>query len=148
MTKKILNEETIALERVKELLLERDEEDAPLNYIQRVTLDYAFRFSKDIPKSELLIEKLLAFHIPREEIIQLVTVNPEELDDLVLVLSDIMSDEKKKEILQVVLDHKEEFQDVIVASKDKDKSPAPAPAGYPDDDTEFEDDLEDEDADF
>ncbi|MHA1167417.1 MAG: hypothetical protein ACTSRU_06320 [Candidatus Hodarchaeales archaeon] len=59
MSKHILKEEAITLEKVKEKLLERDEENSPLNYIQRVTLDYAFRFSKDIPNSELLVDKLI-----------------------------------------------------------------------------------------
>lgn len=68
MSKRILKEEAITLEKVKEKLLERDEENAPLNYIQRVTLDYAFRFSKDIQKSELLVDTIIKIMIGSDEI--------------------------------------------------------------------------------
>ncbi|MHA2296915.1 MAG: hypothetical protein ACXAEU_11450 [Candidatus Hodarchaeales archaeon] len=163
MSKRILNEKSVTLEKVKELLLERDEEHAPLNYIQRVTLDYAFRFSKEIPKAEQLIDiltneistneetrkflvreftndeeeevresrtqegeegaekkrKEIVLNHAREKAIQLVTIDPEEPDDIVLVMGDLLSGKLTIQIFDMIRKHKEEFQDTVAAKTEE-----------------------------
>ncbi|MFW9991335.1 MAG: hypothetical protein ACFFD4_04670 [Candidatus Odinarchaeota archaeon] len=185
MSKRILREKSVTLERVKELLLERDEEHAPLNYIQRVTLDYAFRFSKEVPKGEPLVDKLTAElstkeetrrilnreftneeeeeirkvkiltgddsaaeekrqeilqNHAREKAIQIVTIKAEEPDDIVLVLGESISEELKKQLYEMVIEHIEENLDAV-ASKDRKEEATSKDQG---EDLEFEGFLDDE----
>ena len=67
MSRKILSEKPISLERIKDLLKFRGEQ-AELNYIQRVTLEYAHKYSKHFPNSEEMLDSLnQKFEISREK---------------------------------------------------------------------------------
>jgi DNA-directed RNA polymerase subunit F len=105
VSRKILSEKPISLERVKDLLKFRGEQ-ADLNYIQRVTYEYASKFSKHFPGSEEILDTLnLKYEISREKGIQLININPKNIDEISLVLEDKVSDEVKKEILNLFLEH-------------------------------------------
>lgn len=185
MSKRILKEDAITLEKVKEKLLERDEENSPLNYIQRVTLDYAFRFSKDIQRSELLVDNLSKILQENDEIrrilsreftddeedeirrartssgedginekrkefignyarrraIQLVTIDPEVLDDIILVLNDNVPKETLEKIFVTISDHKDMYKDMVIDEKEKEVDQKDQPEdltfeGFIDDDLE------------
>ena len=74
MSRKIISEKPVTLEQVKELLRLR-EANAELNYIQRVTLEYAHKFSRELPHSEELLDILSEkFQISREKGIQLINI--------------------------------------------------------------------------
>ena len=110
MAPKILSEKAIPLETVKNLLQNRNEV-ADLNYIQRITLDFGHRFSDMFPQSEEIIEKMgQAFNLTREESIQLINVNPASIEEISLVLEDKITSEEKKNLLDLISDHKEQYK--------------------------------------
>lgn len=118
MSKKVLKEEEISLEEVKDLLKQRDEE-APLNYIQRVTLDYAQRFSKDFPHQEEFITKIKDdFEISKVKAIQLINIKAEEINDLNLVLGKDYSKETKEEIFRIYKEHLAMYADEIAEEEE------------------------------
>ncbi|OLS26948.1 MAG: hypothetical protein HeimC3_06060 [Candidatus Heimdallarchaeota archaeon LC_3] len=110
MAPKILSEKAIPIETVKELLRKRSEV-ADLNYIQRITLDFGHRFSEIFPQNEEIIEKMgQDYNLTREESIQLINVNPASLDEISLVLEDKITSEEKKNLLDLITEHKEQYK--------------------------------------
>ena len=110
MSRKILSEKPISLERVKDLLKFRGEK-AELNYIQRVTLEYAQKFSKHFPNSEEMLDILNEkYEISREKGIQLINMNPKYPDELNLVLEDKYQPETKIEIINLIQEHLSMFE--------------------------------------
>ena len=110
MSRKILSEKPISLERVKDLLKFRGEK-AELNYIQRVTLEYAQKFSKHFPNSEEMLDILNEkYEISREKGIQIINMNPKYPDELNLVLEDKYPTETKVEIINLIQEHLSMFE--------------------------------------
>ena len=110
MSRKILSEKPISLERVKDLLKFRGEK-AELNYIQRVTLEYAQKFSKHFPNSEEMLDILNErYEISREKGIQLINMNPKYPDELNLVLEEKFPAETKIEIINLIQEHLSMFE--------------------------------------
>ena len=110
MSRKILSEKPISLERVKDLLKFRGEK-AELNYIQRVTLEYAQKFSKHFPNSEEMLDILNEkYEISREKGIQLINMNPKYPDELNLVLEEKFTTETKIEIINLIQEHLSMFE--------------------------------------
>ncbi len=110
MSRKILSEKPISLERVKDLLKFRGEK-AELNYIQRVTLEYAQKFSKHFPNSEEMLDILNEkYEISREKGIQLINMNPKYPDELNLVLEEKFPAETKLEIFNLIQEHLSMFE--------------------------------------
>ena len=105
MSRKILSEKPISLERVRDLLRYRGE-SAELNYIQRVTLEYAQKFSKHFPNSEEMLDILNErFEISRDKGIQLINMNPKEVEELQLVLDEKYTEDIKNEIIALFQEH-------------------------------------------
>ena len=129
LSRKILSEKPITLERVKDLLKFRGEQ-ADLNYIQRVTLEYAHKYSKHFPNGEEMLDTLnQKFEIPRDKGIQLININPKNIDEISLVLEDMVSNDVKTEILNVFLEHlslyeikDEEIEDETKVAEDENSS--------------------------
>lgn len=116
MSRKVLSEKPITLEKVHELLKKR-EKSHELNYIQRVTLEYALKFSKDFPHSEEIIDILGdKFNISREDGIQLVNLDPQRIEEVSLILDDHFDLEVKEEIMRLIHEHKAQY-----AASDLDK---------------------------
>jgi DNA-directed RNA polymerase subunit F len=110
MSRKILSEKPISLERVKDLLKFRGEQ-AELNYIQRVTYEYAHKYSKHFPNSEEMLDTLnREFEISRDKGIQLINMNPKKVDEISLVLDEKYSNETKNEILNLFIEHLSLFE--------------------------------------
>lgn len=110
MSRKILSEKPISLERVKDLLKFRGEQ-ADLNYIQRVTLEYAHKYSKHFPNSEEMLDTLnQKYEISRDKGIQIINMNPKDKEEFSLVLDDRISDEVKNEILNLFMEHLSLFE--------------------------------------
>ena len=110
MSRKILSEKPISLERVKDLLKFRGEQ-AELNYIQRVTYEYAHKFSKHFPNSEEMLDTLnQEYEISRDKGIQLINMNPKKIEEMSLVLDEKYSDEVKTEILNKFIEHLSLFE--------------------------------------
>ena len=120
MSRKILSEKPISLERVKDLLKFRGEK-AELNYIQRVTLEYAQKFSKHFPNSEEMLDILNErYEISREKGIQLINMNPKYPDELNLVLEEKFPAETKIEIINLIQEHLSMFE--IDSSEEESKA--------------------------
>lgn len=110
MSRKILSEKPISLERVKDLLKFRGEK-AELNYIQRVTLEYAQKFSKHFPNSEEMLDILNErYEISREKGIQIINMNPKLPEELNLVLEEKYATEVKEEIINLLHEHQAMFE--------------------------------------
>ena len=110
MSRKILSEKPISLERVKDLLKFRGE-TADLNYIQRVTFEYAQKFSKHFPNSEEMLDILNEkYEISREKGIQIINMNPKLPDELNLVLEEKFPTESKVEIINLIQEHQSMFE--------------------------------------
>ena len=123
MSRKILSEKPISLERVKDLLKFRGEQ-ADLNYIQRVTYEYAYKFSKHFPNSEEMLDTLnQKYSISRDKGIQLININPKRIEEINLVLEDSIPDETKNEILSLFLEHLSLYE--IVEQEEADESATP-----------------------
>lgn len=128
MSRKILSERPVSLERVKHLLGARSE-SGELNYIQRVTLEYAHKFSRHFPHSEEMIELLGEnYQISREEAIQLINSDPKRVEEVTLILEDRVDESMKKEIVNLFKEHKtqyaveeEEDEEVVVAEEPEDE---------------------------
>lgn len=119
MSRKILSEKPISLERVKDLLKFRGEK-ADLNYIQRVTLEYAQKFSKHFPNSEEMLDILNErYEISREKGIQLINMNPKYPEELNLVLEEKYPTEVKVEIINLLQEHLSMFD---IESEDEESS--------------------------
>ena len=111
MSRKVLSEKPVTLEKVRDLLKQR-ESSHELNYIQRVTLEYALKFSKHFPHSEEMLDILgEQYNISREDGIQLINSNPERIEEIKLIIGDQLSDEIKQEILQLFKENKERYSD-------------------------------------
>ena len=102
-----MKETPITLLQVKELLEQRREE-IDLTYIQKVTLDYATRFTPNIDREkekELITNLVKNFNMQKEQAIQLITLNPRSKDEVLLVLGKDYSEEDADQILELCVQY-------------------------------------------
>ncbi|WXG43000.1 MAG: RNA polymerase Rpb4 family protein [Promethearchaeati archaeon SRVP18_Atabeyarchaeia-1] len=83
MPKEVLDERSVTLEEVQELLKE-NEKRGELSYIQRVTLDYAIKFSQlTLENAKKLVDELRAeFNFDLDTAIQIANCLPASLSEL------------------------------------------------------------------
>jgi DNA-directed RNA polymerase subunit F len=104
LPKEVLEEKSITLEEVQETLKE-NEKRGELSYIQRVTLDYAIKFSQlPADKARKLVEELkIDFNLDLDTAIQIVNCVPSSLGELRAFLvgakESAANQEQQKEIL-------------------------------------------------
>ncbi|MFX0133795.1 MAG: RNA polymerase Rpb4 family protein [Candidatus Hodarchaeota archaeon] len=113
MEKKITEEKNLTLAEVKEILKAREEKDIELSYVQRITLDYINKFSRfDTEESRQFVNDLTSkFGIKEKYAIQIVNLShlPETEAELDLIFDKAdqqLSDEQKKEIIQLINEYK------------------------------------------
>jgi DNA-directed RNA polymerase subunit F len=102
--KEVLEEKSITLEEVQQTLKE-NEEKGELSYIQRVTLDYAIKFSQlNAEAAKKLVGELQTdFNLDLDTAIQIVNCMPSSLGELRAFLvgtkESTISQEQQKEIV-------------------------------------------------
>ncbi|MGQ9720213.1 MAG: hypothetical protein ACUVXA_02700 [Candidatus Jordarchaeum sp.] len=106
MPVKILKERLLNLAEVKKILEERSSK-GELSYFQRVTLDYATKFSQlSAEKSVQIIKKLTEnFGISESTAIQIVNAVPKSIDELRVFLTNeqkIFTEEELSEFLKIL----------------------------------------------
>ncbi len=104
MPVKILKERRLTLAEVKKILEERSMK-GELSYIQRVTLDYATKFSQlSVEKSIEIVKRLIEnFGISESTAIQIVNAVPKSIDELRVFLTNeqkIFTEEELNRILK------------------------------------------------
>jgi DNA-directed RNA polymerase subunit F len=103
---KILKERRLTLAEVKKILEERSTK-GELSYIQRVTLDYATKFSQlSVEKSIEIVKRLIEnFGISESTAIQIVNAVPKSIDELRVFLTNeqkIFTEEELNRILKIL----------------------------------------------
>ncbi|MFX1451919.1 MAG: RNA polymerase Rpb4 family protein [Promethearchaeota archaeon] len=113
MEKKIVEEKNLTLGEVKEILKAREEKDTELSYVQRITLDYINKFSRfEAEESRQFVNDLISkFGIEEKYAIQIINLShlPEteaELDLIFDKADQTLSEEQKKEIIQIINEYK------------------------------------------
>lgn len=131
MSHHISSEESVSLAEVEKRLKQR-EEAAPLNYIQRVTLDHAHRFSDRRAGNDLADLLMSNFELDRLVAVQIVNICPKSLIDVTAVLGESVDETVRQKILDFYTEHVA-AQPEVVEDEDEDDE-----AG---DEAEAEDDL-------
>jgi DNA-directed RNA polymerase subunit F len=104
---RIINERNLTLAELREIL-EKEERVRELTNLERYTLEYARRFSKenDPQRARAKVEELIkTFDIPEDIAVQLVNLKPQDPGEIRLVflpLSKVFSEEDYKRILEIV----------------------------------------------
>jgi DNA-directed RNA polymerase subunit F len=103
---KFLKERRLTLAEVKKILEERSTK-GELSYIQRVTLDYATKFSQlSVEKSIEIVKRLIEnFGISESTAIQIVNAVPKSIDELRVFLTNeqkIFTEEELNRILKIL----------------------------------------------
>ncbi|MBS7249757.1 MAG: DNA-directed RNA polymerase subunit F [Candidatus Freyarchaeota archaeon] len=106
MPVKILKERRLTLAEVKKILEERSMK-GELSYIQRVTLDYATKFSQlSVEKSIEIVKRLIEnFGVSESTAIQIVNAVPKSIDELRVFLTNeqkIFTEEELNKILKIL----------------------------------------------
>ncbi len=106
MPVKILKERLLNLAEVKKILEERSSK-GELSYVQRVTLDYATKFSQlSVEKSSEIVKKLIEnFGISESTAIQIVNAVPKSINELRVFLTNeqkIFTEEELVEFLKTL----------------------------------------------
>nr|MDO8080658.1 RNA polymerase Rpb4 family protein [Candidatus Freyarchaeota archaeon] len=106
MPVKILKEKLLNLAEVKKILEERSTK-GELSYVQRVTLDYATKFSQfSVEKSVEIVRKLMeTFGISESTAIQIVNAVPKSIDELRAFLTNeqkIFTEEELSKLLKIL----------------------------------------------
>lgn len=105
MPKEVLNEKSITLEEVQEMLKD-NEKRGELSYIQRVTLDYAIKFSQlPIEKArELVVELQAEFGLDLDTAIQITNCMPSSLGELRTFMVEQKGSTGSQELLEKILE--------------------------------------------
>jgi len=109
LPKKIIKETLLTLPEVKQLLEERAKEE--LNYMQRITLDYASKFSKlSVEEAKQLVNELISeFDLKMETAVQITNILPDTVHELRVLLTTepktFTSDELKR-MMEVIKKYK------------------------------------------
>ena len=113
MEKKIIEEKNLTLAEVKDILLEREEKEEELSYVQRITLDYINKFSSfNSEESRAFVNDLISkFEIEENYAIQIVNLSklpetPEELDLIFDRTEKKPTEEQKTQIIQLINEYK------------------------------------------
>jgi len=105
MVRKIIKRQILSISEVKEML-EKHEKKRELTYTQRITLDYASKFSKLSSKSakELAKKLITDFEIDEETAYQIVNALPLTLEELSVFLggTKIFTEEELKKIVELI----------------------------------------------
>ncbi|MFX0115185.1 MAG: hypothetical protein ACFFB3_11610 [Candidatus Hodarchaeota archaeon] len=104
MSHRISSEEPVPLAEVEKRLKQR-EEAAPLNYIQRVTLDHAHRFSDQRAGNDLINLLMDTFELKRLVAVQLVNLCPKTLLDVTAILGESVDETTRQKILDFYTEH-------------------------------------------
>lgn len=132
MSHRISSEESVSLAEVEKRLKQR-EEAAPLNYIQRVTLDHAHRFSDQRAGNDLADLLMSTFELDRLVAVQLVNLCPKSLIDVTAVLGESVDETIRQKVLDFYTEHVAAQPEVVEDDEDEDE------------DEEFDQDEDDED---
>jgi DNA-directed RNA polymerase subunit F len=104
MPRQILTDKAIPLATVRQLL-EHREEEAPLNYVQRVTLEHSGRFSRPLVKADELVQKLVdKFGLSERTVIQILNLDPKKPLDIETVVGEKLSEKEKEEFLEIYVE--------------------------------------------
>ena len=99
MVRKVLEEKSIPLGQVYELLQQREE--AGINYVQRVTAQHAENLSRNSAYSEEVLEMIQNdFGLSRLLAVQVVNMNPKTAIDIKAVTGDKLSDDQIEGLLE------------------------------------------------
>jgi len=110
---RVSSENPVPLTEVEKILKER-EEIAPLNYIQRVTLDHAHRFS-DMRAGKNLADLIMdTFELDRLVSVQIVNVCPKSLDDITAVLGESTAEKDRQKIFDFYTKHVASQPEIVV----------------------------------
>lgn len=109
MPKKIIKETLLTLPEVKQLLEERAKEE--LNYMQRITLDYASKFSKlSVEEARQLVNELISkFDLKMETTVQITNILPDTVHELRVLLtteSKTFTSDELKRMMEVIKKYK------------------------------------------
>lgn len=109
MPKKIIKETLLTLPEVKQLLEERAKEE--LNYMQRITLDYASKFSKlSVEEARQLVNELISkFDLKMETTVQITNILPDTVHELRVLLtteSKTFTSDELKRMIEVIKKYK------------------------------------------
>ncbi|MHA1722723.1 MAG: RNA polymerase Rpb4 family protein [Candidatus Baldrarchaeia archaeon] len=109
MPKKIIKETLLTLPEVKQLLEERAKEE--LNYMQRITLDYASKFSKlSVEEARRLVNELISeFGLKMETAVQITNILPDTVHELRVLLtteSKTFTSDELKRMMEVIKKYK------------------------------------------
>jgi len=123
MPREIRSEKPIPLANVRRLLEQREEE-APLNYVQRVTLEHAMRFSKPLANSETLIKSIVEkFALSERAVIQILNLDPQTPLDIETVVGEKLNNKEKLELLEIygeaVAESERMLEDTISEKEDE-----------------------------
>jgi len=101
--KKTLTEKPVTLAEALEVL-EKQKKDGELGYSQRLTYDYAQKFSKLTPKKakELAAELLKLDNLREHQVVTLVDLMPETKEDIQLIFAKERTRLEDKEIEKVL----------------------------------------------
>ncbi|MHA2231163.1 MAG: hypothetical protein ACXAB4_01555 [Candidatus Hodarchaeales archaeon] len=120
MSHHISSEESVSLVEVEKRLKQR-EEAAPLNYIQRVTLDHAHRFSDRRAGNDLADLLMSNFELDRLVAVQLVNICPKSLIDVTAVLGESVDEAIRQKILDFYTEHVAAQPEVVEEDEEEDE---------------------------
>jgi DNA-directed RNA polymerase subunit F len=118
LSHRISTEEPIPLAEVEKRLKQR-EEAAPLNYIQRITLDHAHRFSDQRAGKDLIDMLMETFKLERLVAVQLVNLCPRTLIDITAILGETVDEAKRQKILDFYTEHVASQPEEVIEEEDE-----------------------------
>jgi DNA-directed RNA polymerase subunit F len=104
--KRVTAEKSVTLAAVREILERRKKEGEELEYGQRLTYDYAQKFTKlDSKKAEELVGKLMELGLKEHQAVMVADFMPERKEDIDLIFSKErtrLSEEESKKVLELL----------------------------------------------
>lgn len=119
MSHRVSSEDPVPLAEVEKRLKSR-EEAAPLNYIQRVTLDHAHRFSDVRAGKELVTQLMDTFELDRLIAVQIVNLCPKTLNDITAVLGESVEESVRQKILEFYTEQVASIEEEIKEEDEED----------------------------
>ncbi|NHI92668.1 MAG: hypothetical protein EAX96_09200 [Candidatus Lokiarchaeota archaeon] len=114
--KKESEEKILTFTEVRDILKEREATEVELGYIQRKTLDYVLKFTKLSNEDTQKLLNILTgdkFNIKKKLAVQIVNLQykfPETIEEIDLIFDksdEVLTEEKKIELLEVLKEYKE-----------------------------------------
>jgi len=104
--KRVTGEKPVLLAKVKEILEKRKKEGEELEYGQRLTYDYAQKFTKVDPKKvEELMKRLMELGIKEHQAVMIIDFMPKNKGEIDLIFSKErtkLSEEETKKVLDIL----------------------------------------------